>query len=57
MASRLQDIIARGLAIDKPVATEVAPGTLYFSSDTEVLERSDGAIWGNFKRRWSSLHL
>lgn len=34
-----------GLAVDKPAATDVLPGTLYFSTDTSVLERSNGAIW------------
>lgn len=48
MASRLQDVIARGLAADRPLATDVAPGTLYFSTDTNVLERSDGATWESY---------
>lgn len=46
--SRLQDIIARGLAVDRPLATDVAPGTLYYSSDTAVTERSDGANWQSY---------
>jgi len=48
MASRLQDVIQRGLASAKPAATTVAPGTLYFSSDTGVLERSDGSAWASY---------
>ena len=48
MASRLQDVILRGLAADQPLATDVAPGTLYFSSDTEITERSDGTTWESY---------
>lgn len=48
MASRLQDVILRGLAAAKPVATAVAPGTLYHSSDTFTTERSDGTIWEDY---------
>lgn len=46
--SRLQDVILRGLASAKPVATTVAPGTLYFSTDTVVTERSNGTIWESY---------
>lgn len=50
MASRLQDVILRGLAADKPLAADVAPGTLYYSTDTVVLERcSDaGTTWETY---------
>jgi len=48
MASRLQDVIARGLASAKPLATAVAPGTLYYSSDTASLERSNGTVWESY---------
>ena len=48
MASRLQDVILRGLAAAKPLATAVAPGTLYYSSDTSVTERSNGTVWESF---------
>lgn len=48
MASRLQDVIQRGTSLAKPLATDVAPGTLYFSTDTVVLERSDGASWETY---------
>lgn len=48
MASRLQDVIGRGLAAARPVATDVAPGTLYYSSDMGVLERSDGTTWESY---------
>lgn len=48
MASRLQDVIQRGLTADKPDADTVAPGTLYFSTDTSVTERSDGTTWQTY---------
>lgn len=50
MASRLQDVILRGLAADRPIATLVAPGTLYYSTDTQVTERcaDDGLTWESF---------
>jgi hypothetical protein len=37
-----------GLAADKPLATDVLPGTLYFSTDTGSLERSDGSTWSAY---------
>lgn len=45
MASRLQDVLLRGIAADKPLATEVANGTLYYSTDTAITEQSDGSNW------------
>jgi len=48
MASRLQDVIQRGLASAKPLATAVAIGTLYYSTDTQVTERSDGTTWQSY---------
>lgn len=48
MASRLQDVIGRGLAAAKPLATDVAPGTLYYSSDTKITERSNGTTWEDY---------
>lgn len=35
----------RGLAAARPLATDVLPGTLYYSTDTLVLEISDGTNW------------
>jgi hypothetical protein len=46
MAGRLEDVILRGLATARPAATAVAAGTLYFSTDTQVLERSTGGTSG-----------
>lgn len=37
-----------GLAADRPAAADVLPGTLYFSTNTLVLERSDGVAWANY---------
>jgi len=34
-----------GLSTDKPNAVDVLTGTLYFSTDTNILERSDGIVW------------
>jgi hypothetical protein len=48
MASRLQDVILRGTLASRPVATAVAPGTLYFSTDTIALDRSDGTTWQTY---------
>ncbi len=50
MASRLQDVILRGTAASRPVATAVAPGTLYYSTDTAVTERcaDDGLSWETY---------
>jgi len=50
MAGRLQDVILRGTAALKPLATTVAPGTLYFSTDTNVTERcaDDGLTWQSY---------
>lgn len=48
MASRLQDVIQRGLAASKPAATTVAPGTLYYNTDTQITERSDGTTWESY---------
>lgn len=48
MASRLQDVIQRGLAAARPLANLVAPGTLYYSSDTATTDRSDGTTWQTY---------
>src|SRR5882672_6877439 len=46
MASRLQDVIQRGTAAARPLATAVAPGTLYYSTDTATTDRSGGGGGG-----------
>ncbi len=48
MASRLQDVLLRGTAASRPLATAVAPGTLYFSTDTTTTDRSDGTTWQTY---------
>ncbi len=48
MASRLQDVLLQGIAADRPLATDVANGTLYFSTDTEITEQSDGSTWSPY---------
>jgi hypothetical protein len=48
LASRLQDVILRGLVADQPLATDVAPGTLYYSTDLGTTERSDGSNWEDY---------
>ncbi len=40
------EIIMRGIAADQPVSA--ATGALYYSTDTEVLERWSGAAWESF---------
>ena len=42
---RLQDVILRGLAAARPLATAVAAGTLFYSTDIKKTEQSDGTTW------------
>jgi hypothetical protein len=42
----LSSVIMRGLAADRPATA--APGALYFSSDTGVLERYSGSAWQSY---------
>jgi len=37
-----------GLAANKPLAADVLVGTLYYSTDTVTLERSNGTLWEAF---------
>lgn len=48
MASRLQDVLLRGVAASRPAAASVAIGTLYYSTDTLVIEQSDGSAWNSY---------
>lgn len=48
MAGRLQDVLLRGLFAARPLATAVAKGTLYYSTDVAQTHQSDGAAWNTF---------
>lgn len=37
-----------GLAVEKPAAADVLPGTLYHATDALTLERSDGSAWAGY---------
>lgn len=45
MSGRLEDVILRGTRAAQPLATAVGPGTLYFVTGENVLERSNGSAW------------
>lgn len=42
---RLQDVILRGTRASQPAATAVSAGTVYYVTDENVTERSNGATW------------
>lgn len=44
----LEDVILRGLAAARPLATDVPSGTLYYSTDTATTDRSNGAAWQTY---------
>jgi len=48
VASRLQDVILRGTVALRPLPTTVAPGTLYYNTDTQTTQRSNGTIWESY---------
>lgn len=56
MASRLQDVILRGTRTAQPAATTLAPGTLYFVTAENVLERvsNAGTTWETYSGSGSS---
>lgn len=45
---KIANIHRSGPSADRPAATDVVAGTLYFSTDTSVLERSDGVTWTSY---------
>lgn len=45
---KLEDVLLRGLAGSRPAAASVPAGTLYYSTDTAVLEQSNGAAWNSY---------
>jgi len=48
MASRLQDVLLRGTFAARPAATDVAKGTLYYSTDLTTTDQSDGTNWNTY---------
>jgi len=44
----LEDVILRGLAAARPLATDVPSGTLYYSTDIFTTDRSNGATWQTY---------
>lgn len=48
--AKLEDVIRRGTTAAKPAASSVAVGTLYFDTDLDKLQRSDGANWQDVER-------
>lgn len=46
--SRFQDLIQRDDRASQPAATTVPVGTLYYVTDEDVIERSDGATWESY---------
>jgi hypothetical protein len=45
---RTEGIHRIGLASAKPAAADVLVGTIYFSTDTGILERSNGVTWATY---------
>jgi hypothetical protein len=45
---KTERIHRRGLAAQRPAPGEVLPGSLYFSTDTGLLERSTGQAWESY---------
>lgn len=45
---RLEDVILRGDRASQPAATAVPIGTLYYVTDEQVTERSNGTIWQDY---------
>lgn len=41
----LEDVILRGLAAARPLATDVPEGSIYYSTDLFTTERNNGAAW------------
>ncbi len=52
---RTEFIHRTGLAANKPAVTDVLVGTLYFSTDTSVLERNNGITWESYSGGSSAL--
>lgn len=50
MVARLRDAIQRGDTASKPAANAVDVGTLYFDTDLDKLQRSNGTTWEDVER-------
>jgi hypothetical protein len=46
--SKLSDVLKQGLRSAQPAASAVGTGTLYFVTDEQVLEQSDGSAWSSY---------
>jgi hypothetical protein len=44
----LEDVIQRGTRAEQPDATTVAIATLYFVTDEQIIEQSDGSVWNSY---------
>lgn len=45
---KLEQVLLRGTSGAKPAASSVPTGSLYYSTDTEVLEQTDGSAWNTY---------
>jgi hypothetical protein len=55
MSATVAGIHLRGLAAGRPAAASVGVGTLYYSTDTGVVERSTGAAWETYSATLTDL--
>lgn len=55
--SAFLDTIQRGDRASQPLATTVVIGTLYFVTDDNVIERSDGTVWESFSSTGGAFNL
>ena len=45
---KLEEVLLRDTRANQPAATDVAAGTLYYVTDEQVTEQSDGAAWNDY---------
>jgi len=53
--ARIRDIILRNTRASQPAANTVDVGTLYFVTDEEVVERSNGTSWDSYSSAGESV--
>lgn len=53
---KLEEVLLRGLAAGRPAAGSIPVGTLYYSTDTAVLEQSTGAAWVSYSSTSAGLN-